>query len=420
MAVISVGIDHEHAPLALLEAVTVRETEWHKVLAALTALEDLTEVVLVSTCLRTEVYAVIDRFHGAVDGITAVLAEHAGREPSELAPCVAVHFDRGVPAHLFAIAAGLRSAVPGETEVLGQLRRALERAEADRTTGPELSELFRRALAAGRRARSETAIARGTTSFAHATVAMAADRLGGLDGRAVVVCGAGQLATGIVEGLVEGRRGTPARVVVANRTLASARALAERGGPGRVIPVELDRLGEALVGADLVVSAVEADHPIVTAAMLEAVGNEVLVVDLSMPRTVALDAAELEGVTLLDLAHLRDVVSAALRERHDEIEAAERIVDEEVARHLESRRVRGAAPLVTALRARLDALRVAELERLSTELQGLTVEQREAVEQLTRALVAKIAHEPTVVLRESAGTDRGQRLADSARSLFDL
>jgi glutamyl-tRNA reductase len=309
--------------------------------------------------------------------------------------------------------------VPGETEVLGQLRRALERAEADRASGPELSELFRRALAAGRRARSETAIARGTTSFAHATVAMAADRLGGLDGRAVVVCGAGQLATGIVEGLVEGRRGTPARVVVANRTLASARALAERAS-GRVTPVELERLGEALVGADLVVSAVEADHPIVTAEMLEGVGTDVLVVDLSMPRTVALDAAELPGVTLLDLAHLRDVVSAALKERHDEIEAAERIVDEEVARHLESRRVRGAAPLVTALRARLDALRAAELERVAAELQGLTDDQREAVEQLTRALVAKIAHEPTVALRESAGTDRGQRLADSARALFDL
>jgi glutamyl-tRNA reductase len=419
MAVISVGVDHEHAPLALLEDVTVPETEWHKVLAALTSLEDLTEVVLVSTCLRTEVYAVIERFHGAVDGITAVLAEHATCEPAELAPYVAVHFDRGVPAHLFAVAAGLRSAVPGETEVLGQLRRALERAESDRASGPELSELFRRALAAGRRARSETAISRGTTSFAHATVAMAADRLGSLDGRTVVVAGAGQLASGLVEGLVEGRRGTPASVIVANRTLASARALAERA-PELVSAVGLDRLSDALVGAHLVVSAVEADHPIVTAEMLEGVGNAVLVVDLSMPRTVALDAAALGGVTLLDLAHLRDVVNVALRERHDELEAAERIVDEEVARHLESRRVRGAAPLVTELRARLDALRTAELVRAAGELQGLTDEQRAAVEQLTKALVAKIAHEPTVALRESAGTDRGQRLADSARALFDL
>lgn len=418
MAVISVGIDHDHAPLALLEAVTVPESEWHKALATLTALEDLTEVVLVSTCLRTEVYAVIERFHGAVDGITAVLAERAGRDPVELAPFVAVHFDRGVPAHLFAVAAGLRSAVPGETEVLGQLRRALERAEADRAAGPELTELFRRALAAGRRARSETAIARGTTSFAHATVAMAADRLGGLDGRAVVVAGAGQLATGIVEGLIEGRRGSPSRVVVANRTLASARALAERE-PTMVTAVALDELDDVLIGADLVVSAVEADHPILTAAMLAAVGRDVLVVDLSMPRTVALDAADLPGVTLLDLAHLRDVVDVALQERHDELEAAERVVDDEVLRHLESRRVRGAAPLVTELRAHLEALRAAELDRVVGEL-DLTDAQRDAVEQLTRALVAKIAHEPTVALRESAGTDRGQRLADSARALFDL
>jgi len=419
MAVISVGVDHEHAPLTLLEAVTVPESEWHKVLVALTAIDDLTEVVLVSTCLRTEVYAVVERFHGAVDGITAALAEQAGVDSAELAESTAIHFDRGVPAHLFAVAAGLRSAVPGETEVLGQLRRALERAEAQGTAGPELTELFRRALSAGRRARSETAIARGTTSFAHATAAMAADRLGSLDGRTVVVIGAGQLATGLVEGLVEGRRGVPARVVVANRTLASARALAERD-PGRVTAIDLVGLEDALVGADLVVTAVEADHPVVTASMLARVGRPVLVVDLSMPRTVAVEAASLPGVTLLDLAHLRDVVNTALRDRHDEIEAAEAVVDDEVGRHLESRRVRGAAPLVTELRARLEALRAAEVARAQGGLDALTDEQRAAVEQLTKALVAKIAHDPTVALRESAGTDRGQRLADSARTLFDL
>jgi glutamyl-tRNA reductase len=419
MAVISVGIDHEHAPLALLEAVTVLEPDWHKVLAALTALDDLTEVVLVSTCLRTEVYAVIERFHGAVDGITEVLAQHAGRDLTELSACVSVHFDRGVPAHLFAVAAGLRSAVPGETEVLGQVRRALERAEADRAVGPELTQLFRHALAAGRRARAETGIARGTTSFAHATVAMAAERLGSLDGRVVVVVGAGQLATGIVDGLLEGRRGVPARIVAVNRTLATARALAERD-PDRVDAIALEGLGDALVGADLVVSAVEADHTIVSVPMLEAVAGDVLVVDLSMPRTVALDAALLEGVTLLDLAHLRDVVDAALRERHDELEAAERIVDAEVARHLESKRERGAAPLITELRARFEALRLAELDRATGGLRDLTDEQRDVVDQLTRALVAKIAHEPTAALRESTGTDRGERLADSARALFDL
>ena len=419
MAVISVGVDHEHAPLELLEAVTVPDNEWHKTLAALIALDDLDEVVLVSTCLRTEVYAVIERFHGAVDGITGVLAERGGVELDELASVAAVHFDRGVPSHLFAVAAGLRSVVPGETEVLGQLRRSLERATDEHAAGPELTELFRRAIAAGRRARAETSIARGTTSFAHATVAMAAERLGGLGGRTVVVVGAGQLATGVVEGLLEGRRGRPARVTVVNRSLAAARALAARDSEV-VAAAGLDALGDAVKGADLVVSAVEADRPIISAATLADAGHDVLVIDLSVPRTVAHGAAEIPGVTLLDVAHLRDVVETALRERREEIAAAEAVVDTEVLRHLEARRERGAAPLVTALRARLETLRRTALEEGSGELASMTDAQREALDRLTKAIVARIAHDPTVALRASAGTDRGQRLADAARALFDL
>ncbi len=418
MAVISVGVDHEHAPFALLEAVTVPEAEHHKVLAALLALDDLDEVVLVSTCLRTEVYAVIERFHGAVDGVTSVLAERAGVDATELADNVTIHFDRGVPAHLFAVAAGLRSAVPGETEVLGQVRHALELAELEGAAGPELTELFRRAIAAGRRARSETAIARGTTSFAHATVAMAAERVGGLADRSVVVVGAGQLAAGIVQGLLEGRRGRPARVTIVNRTLATAVALA-RKDPITVHAAPLERLDEVLVGADVVIAAVAADGPVVTAAMLAAAAPA-LVIDLGMPRAVEHRTAAIDGVTLLDLAHLRDVVDAALRDRHDELAAAAAIVDAEVARHLEARRERGAAPLVAELRARLEAIRVAELARSGGDLARLAEDERELVDLLTRSIVAKLAHEPTAALRESAGTERGQRLAEAARALFDL
>ena len=235
---------------------TIPEDDLHKVLAELTALEDLGEVVVVSTCLRTEVYAVIERFHGALDGVTGVLAARARLEPSELAPSITVHFDRGVPAHLFAVAAGLRSAVPGETEVLGQVRRSLERAIDEGTAGPQLTDLFRHALAAGRRARSETGIARGTTSFAHATVGMAADELGTLADKKVVVIGAGQLAAGVVDGLLEGRHGVPSAIVIANRTLQTAHALASRDAE-RISAIGLDQLGGALERADVVVAAVE-------------------------------------------------------------------------------------------------------------------------------------------------------------------
>jgi glutamyl-tRNA reductase len=419
MPVISVGVDHDHASLELLEAVTVPEADWHKVLAALRSHEDLSEVVLVSTCLRTEVYAAVERFHGAVDAITSVLADRARVSSDELTGSMSVHFDRGVPAHLFAVAAGLRSAVPGETEVLGQLRRALVRAEEEGTAGPELTELFRRALAAGRRARTETAIARGTTSFAHATVQMAAERLGSLDGLAVVVVGAGQLATGLVETFVDGRLGRPALVVVANRTEASAAALAARTtSPTTTVEgVGLEGLAQALHGAALVVTAVEADAHVVTSVMLAEARRPLLVVDLGMPRAVDTDVGQLDGVELFDLAHLRGVIDSALKDRTDELAAAAVIVDEEVERHLDAKRERGAAPVVTELRARLEELRRAELARSATEL---TDDERARLDLVTKALVAKIAHDPTVALRESAGTDRGQRLADAVRTLFGL
>jgi glutamyl-tRNA reductase len=417
--VISIGVDHDHAPLELLEAVTVPEADWHKVLASLRALEDLDELVLVSTCLRTEVYAVIERFHGAVDGVTAVLAERAGLGIDELTGCISVHFDRGVPQHLFAVAAGLRSAVPGETEVLGQLRRSLDRAEAEGTVGPELRELFRHALSAGRRARAETAISRGTTSFAHATVQLAVDRLVTLEGRRVVVVGAGQLASGLLDAMLDGRHAIPSQIVVANRTLSTAETLVGRD-PARVTAVDLEALSGAMEAADLVITAVESDRHLVSSAMLERTARPLLVIDLGMPRTVAPDVGALTGVDLLDLAHLRTVVDTALRDRRDELVAAEVIVDEEVERHLEARRARGAAPLVTQLRAHLEVLRVAELERASSELSSLTDAQRAGVEQLTRGLVAKIAHDPTVALRRHAATDRGQRLADAVRTLFGL
>jgi glutamyl-tRNA reductase len=412
MAVISVGVDHEHASLELLGEVTIPEDDLHKVLAELTALEDLGEVVVVSTCLRTEVYAVIERFHGALDGVTGVLAGRAGIEPIDLAPSITVHFDRGVPAHLFAVAAGLRSAVPGETEVLGQVRRSLERAIDEGTAGPELTDLFRNALIAGRRARSETPIARGTTSFAHATVGMAADELGSLDDKKVVVIGAGQLAAGVLDGLLEGRRGLPSQVVIANRTIGSAQALAARD-PARVVATGLGELAHVLEGADVVVAAVESPHPVLGAELLGHVGRSVLVIDLGMPKCVAPDAQEIAGVRLLDLAHLREVIDAALHTRRGGFDAAEQIVAAEVERHLESHRARGAAPLVTSLRARLESLRAAELD-------GLSDDERAIADRVTRSLVAKIAHEPTVALRESSGTERGQRLADAARTLFDL
>ena len=165
MSVVVIGLEHSKTPLDVLERVTVPDPEVGKVLAQLAAYENVREVALVSTCLRTEVYAVVDRFHDAVDDVTTLLADRSGLSAATVEDLESVYFDRGVASHLFKISAGLESAVPGETEVLGQVRRSLERAVDEGTAGPMLTSLFRHAVAAGRRVRSETGIARGTTSF---------------------------------------------------------------------------------------------------------------------------------------------------------------------------------------------------------------------------------------------------------------
>ena len=420
MSFLSVGIDHEHVTLDLLERASVPEESWGKVLGALLANANIDEAVIVSTCLRTEVYASIDRFHGAVEEITATLSDATEVPLEELRDQLTINFDRGVVSHLFAVAAGLRSAVPGEHEVLGQLRRALERADEEHAVGPELAELFRRSLVAGRRVRTETAIARGTTSFAHATMVMAQDLLGAeLVGAKVVVIGAGQLATGVAKSARDAdvRVGS---IVVLNRSADRARELVTDLADDRVSDGSLNDVAQHLKGARLVIAALDSPTPILGRQDLVSLDNQVLIVDLAMPRVVALDIDDLSHVQRLDISDLRDVVARTLRDRHESIDAATAIVDMEVEKFHEDRRSRGAAAIVGDLRSRLEELRSGEIARRRAEFSSLSDEQMELVESVTRSVVAKIAHTPTIALKEAAGTDRGQRLSDATRNLFDL
>ena len=421
MAVVVIGLEHSRAPFDLLEQITVPDQEIGKVLTTLSAQENFREVALVSTCLRTEVYALVDRFHEAVDDVVKLLSERSGVSIDVLEEHQSVYFDRGVASHLFKVAAGLESAVPGETEVLGQVRRSMERAADEGTIGTSLTSLFRAAVSAGRKVRTETAISRGTMSFSHAAVEMADAHLAGdMVGAKVVVLGAGDLGAGVLGALVDTRRDvTPAEVVLLNRTVDTASDLV--AGIDTTIELRfagLEDLATELSGARLLITAVEAEAPIVTTDHIQ--GGDLLVLDLGMPRNVAPEVADFPGIEVLDLGHLRTVVEQAREERRSEMTAAQEVVNEEVERFVEDQRGRGAAPIVVALRERLDAMRSAEIDRRAHELSAFTDEQRAIVEGLTRSLVAKIAHDPTMALKESAGTARGERLVEATRELFDL
>ncbi|HML00938.1 MAG TPA: glutamyl-tRNA reductase [Acidimicrobiales bacterium] len=424
MSIVVVGLDQQRTPLGLLERVAVGEQALSKTLADLRDRVPVSEVVVLSTCLRTEVYAVVDRFHEGVERIHEYLADCAGAAVTDLSDHLNVLFDDAVAVHLFEVAAGLRSAVVGETEVLGQVRRALEVSEKERAAGPVLSGLFRRAVQAGRKVRSDTAISQGTTSLAHVALSLAAERVGGsLDGHRVVVVGAGDMGRSLVTALDARHR--PEDVVVVNRTPERARDLSEAVGRRAV---EFGELAAALSGADVLLVASGSSVPVVDGELLSPLAaarladglQKLVVVDLSVPRNVEPSVRVLAGVALFDMDDLSAHAERVLDDRRQELAAARVILSEEIERYRSDDRARGAAPVVTALRSRLEELRRGELARHRRRMPGLDDQQWSEVEAVVGDVLAKLVHRPIVTLKEAAGTPRGERLVEALRALFDL
>jgi glutamyl-tRNA reductase len=432
VSVVVIGLEHSQAPLPLLEAAAVSDADLHKLLSTLSHRRNLQETVLLSTCLRTEIYAVVDRFHDAVAEIYEVLSEHSGLSMDELMAHAVIRFDDDVTAHLFSVTSGLESAVTGESEVVGQVRRAFERAQEEGTCGPVLSALFRHALQTGKRVRTETGIGQGTTSFAYAAVTVAqGDDRSGLRGRRVVVVGAGDMGLGVCRALTDiPPADAPAEVVVVNRSLKRAKDLVrESSGSVAVRAVSLADVKSELAEADVVLTAVAAEAHVLRAddfGGLTREGREgreereVLVIDLGVPRNVDPLVGAMQGVTLLDMDTLSESVARALGDREEEAGAARQIVAVEVERFRTASRQRGAAPVIASLRTRLESLRVSELEKHRAQLADLNEAEWEQVDAATRAALAKMLHEPTMLLKETAGTPRGERLVEALRILFDL
>jgi glutamyl-tRNA reductase len=419
VSIVAIGCNHRSTPLAKLERMTVAPDDMPKVLSGLGQADNLSEVVVLSTCNRIEVYAFAERFHGGYQDVREFLARHAGLAPEDVADHLYAHHDAEAVRHLFSVAAGLDSAVVGEHEILGQVRDAWELARAEATVGPTLGGLFRHAIETGKRARTETSIARGIASVSQAAVALANDRTGGIRGRTVLVIGAGEMAEGTVKSL---SKAGVAEVLVANRTWSRAVALANVCNG---VAVPLDQLSEALVRVDVLVTTTGAQDLILEAADLDALTGQrgprgLVIVDVAVPRDVDPAARRIPGVTLLDMDDIGAFIDRGLDGRNGEVESVRTIVDDEVDRYQTMVSAREFAPLITNLRSNAETIRAAELERFAAKLADLTPEQREAVEAVTKGMVNKLLHEPSVRLKDAAGRARGDRLAESLRDLFDL
>ena len=416
---VMVGASHRTAPLGLLERLSIRSAELPAALRSLAALPDVTGVVALSTCNRTELYASCRRFHGGVEQLAGFLAARTDVALADLAPHLSILHDDTALTHLFRVAAGAESVVVGETEILGQLQRALASAEDRSTASPIVTRALRHAVRAGRRARTETGVATGSSSLPWLAVERAAGTLEGLQGRRTLIIGAGEVGRGVAKAVA---RVGASEITIAGRSPERAAAVATAVG-GRAIAG--DDLGGALEAADAVFTATSSAECViarrmVAAAMARRPDRPLVIVDLALPRDVDADVATVPGVTLVDLNDLRVSAAEALEERRRHLPAVERLVADEVARFLKETSERDVAPLVSALRCRVEDVRRAELSRWQTRAGRLDPEALALAEAITAGVVAKLLHGPTLRLKEAAGTAEANLYRDALMDLFEL
>jgi glutamyl-tRNA reductase len=423
VSVLLFGVSHRSAPVPVLEQLSPEDADQVKIADRLLQSSLITEAMVLSTCNRVEVYAVVEAFHGGLSVIGQVLAEHSGMSLNDLTKYAYVRYAEAAVEHLFAVASGLDSAVVGEQQVLGQVRRAYAEAESNRTVGRILHELAQRALSVGKRVHTETGIGAAGASVVSVALGMAETRVDGLGGRTAVVVGAG--AMGALSAKHLARAGVE-RVHIVNRSLPRARKLAHRIRDGGVAAdaSTLDRLPAVLAEADVVVCCTGAVRPVVSLADVHrglAHGQEprrLVICDLGMPRDVDAAVARLPGVFVVDMERIQREPSA--RAAAADADAARTIVAAEVAQYLSSQRMAEVTPTVTALRQRAADVVEAELLRLENKLPGLDGAQREEVARTVRRVVDKLLHAPTVRVKQLASAPGGDTYAEALRELFEL
>lgn len=379
---------------------------------------EVVEHAVLSTCYRVELYAfLVDGVEDARDALVDALADAHEVDRSALVDNLYVYSGEDAARHLSRVAAGLDSLVLGEAEILGQVRDAFE--QAQETTGPALALLFRTAIAAGRRARSETAIGANPATASSMAVSLAEGALGTLRERKALVVGAGRIGLQSLKAITG--RGI-ADVAVANRTRERALEVAGQFG-GRAFG--LDELADALAWADLAITATSSDEPVVGVDVVRAaVGQRperpLVLVDLAVPADVDRDVAGIDGVRLFDVDDLRAGLDGAMASRLREVPKVEELVEEEVAAFARRYRELEVEPLVASLRQRAEQIRRQELERTLRRLGEVDEKTAEQIDHLSRALVKKLLHEPTVRLRERAGEAGTDDVASAVRELFGL
>ena len=402
-SILCIGASHQTASLAARERFALSGEKGRVLCGELSAHADVLEVASLATCNRSELYLVAHDVAAVTQVAVAALARLADAAPEELATMLVVRSEHEAVDHLMRTAGGIESVVPGEAQIQGQVRIAHQEAQDAGTCGPVLDRLFRSAVQLGKRARSETQIGEGRASVGSVAAELVASRVGDLGGARIAVIGAGKMGGLAARSLAD--RGAR-RIDIANRSTERAAAVAAAVGYDAV-GVNIAELEQELATCDAVVSSTNAPHAVITRAKLENVieqrqGRPLVLVDLAVPRDIDPACGELPGVDVFDLDDLERVVSQTFEVRGDAVAEVEQMASEATEEFGRWLRAQDATPAIRAMRERAEEMRAAELERFLARMTHLAAEDRRRIEQLTRSIVNRMLHEPTVRLREAA------------------
>jgi glutamyl-tRNA reductase len=413
-----VGLSHKTAPVEIREKLTFPANIQEDALATLTSGPAVIEAVIVSTCNRTEIYAVTAADVDGPGAIIDFMADYHGLDRHDLVRYLYISEGEAVVRHLFRVVASLDSMVLGEAQILGQVKEAYEHGFRNQATGRIFNKLFRQSFEVGKRVRTETEIGENAVSISYAAVELAKRVFETLEGRCVLILGAGKMSELTAKNLVGNG---VSRTLVANRTYERAVELAERF-EGE--PIAYEDLFTRMREADIVISSTAATEYVITKELLAPAVHRrrdpLFLIDIALPRDIDPSCAGLSDVYLYNIDDLNGVVSANLEERMREAERAEVIVEEEMAefeRWLDSMEV---VPTVAAMRAKAEAVRAAELDKAMKRLGGLSEKELQCVEMLTQSIINKMLHGPTERLKQVSAEKYGVGYIEAARYLYGL
>ncbi|HEY9313050.1 glutamyl-tRNA reductase [Williamsia sp.] len=423
MSIFLFGVSHRSAPVSILEQLAVTEYDRPKLIDELLESSQISEAMIVSTCNRVEIYAVVDAFHPALEAVGEVMGRHSGMSVNEMTRYAYVRYSEAVVEHLFSVAAGLDSMVVGEQQILGQIRSSYASADANRSAGRVLHEFAQQALRVGKRVHSETGLDRAGASV----VSVSLDRARAVLGRDIesaVVLGAG--AMGGLAAAHLARAGV-SDIALVNRTHDKAQHLAgnvvkNHGVAARAVP--MDDLTDALADVDVLVTctgtigAVVGVGQVHSALAKRTAAGPLVICDLGLPRNVDPAAGRLPNVQIIDIEGLRGDESTKAADADEA--AAREIVLAELADYMTHQRQAEVTPTVTALRQRAAEVVEGEILRLESRLPGLDDPQRDEVAKTVRRVVDKLLHAPTVRVKQLASTPQGDQYAEALRELFEL